>query len=261
LTDTAIHALLDAYFAGLNGEDWAGLEALMCEEAELEAPGARRRGARAVAQYFRDALAPYPEHLDQPGRRLITGTCATVEIHFVGRMANGAPMEFDAVDVFDVSRRDGRIARLTSWYDSHQVRRALLAGQARGEGERAERAALALAAGALSGAPARALGGRWYGQVPAALCLPASVIEIEGVLRAEQLPRELRGRALLLRGVEAADTALFAGAAAVATDGTLALTGAPLWGSGFALGELTPGDGLLVSSPDADGLAHAVLLS
>jgi hypothetical protein len=167
-------------------------------------------------------------------------------------------MEFDAVDVFDV--RDGRIARLTSWYDSHEVRRALLAGQARGEGGAAARAAFALAAGGLSGRVVRALGGRWHGAVPAVLSLPASVIETDGELRAEQLPREVHGRALLLRGAVSIAPALIAGAAAVATDGMLAPTGVPLWGTEFDLTGLAAGDGLLVSSPDPDGLAHAVLL-
>ena len=44
MNDAAIHAILDSYFKGLNTEDWAGLQALMCEDAELEAPGASRRG-------------------------------------------------------------------------------------------------------------------------------------------------------------------------------------------------------------------------
>lgn len=258
MTDEAIHALLDAYFNGLNTEDWHGLEALLCEDAELEAPGARRRGASAVAKYFSDALAPYPKHLDKPGRRVIVGCTAAVEIRFVGRMVNGAPMEFDAVDVFDV--RDGRIARLTSWYDSHEVRRGLLAGQARGDGEHAARAAFALAAGGLSGRSVRALGGRWHGAVPEVLSMPASVIETDGELRAEQLPCELRGRALLLRGAASLPPALVAGAAAVATDGVLAPAGVRLWGTEFDLADVAEGDGLLVSSPDADGLAHAVLL-
>jgi len=258
MTAAAMHALLDAYFEGLNSEDWHGLEALMCDDAVLEAPGASRRGASAVAKYFRDALAPYPEHRDEPGRRVIDGLTAAVEIRFVGRMATGAPMVFDAVDVFDV--RDGRIARLTSWYDSHEVRRALLAGAARGEGEQAARAGVALAAGALSGRSVRALGGRWHGEVPAVLCLPASLIETDGELRAEQLPSQLQGRALLLRGVLSVPVGLLAGAAAVATDAELPSPGSPLWGTGFDLAGLAPGDGLLVSSPNADGLAHAVLL-
>ena len=55
---------------------------------------------------------------------LVSGTTATVEIRFEGRLACGTPLAFDAVDVFDV--RDGLISRLSSWYDSHAVRAALL---------------------------------------------------------------------------------------------------------------------------------------
>jgi len=254
--EAEIHAVLDAYFNGLNTEDWEGLEALLCEDAQLEAPGASRSGAAGVARYFRDALGPYPEHLDDPGRRLISGSTATVEIRFSGRMASGAPMAFDAVDVFDF--RDGRIARLTSWYDSYEVRRTLLGGLAAGGDARA---GVALAGSALRGRLAHALGGRWHGAVPGApLCLPASVIGLDGDLRPEQLGGPVAGRALLLRGTGAADAALLAGAAAVATDAAAPPAGEGLRGSGFDLAGLPPGDGLLVSAPDPDGSAHAVLL-
>jgi ketosteroid isomerase-like protein len=253
-----VHAVLDAYFEGLNTEDWPGLEALMCEDAQLWAPGADRQGAAAVAAYFRDALAPYPDHRDEPGRRFIDGSTAVVEIRFIGRMATGAPMKFDAVDVFDL--RDGRIARLTSWYDSHEVRRALAAGHARGSDEAAARAAFGIAAAGLRGRLAAALGGRWLGEIPVALSLPATVIEVGGELRAEQLPSQLHGRALLLRGVTTISPELVAGSAAVATDGPLAASGVPLAGTEFELAGVAAGDGLLVSSPDGAGLAHAVLL-
>jgi ketosteroid isomerase-like protein len=250
----AIHGLLDAYFAGLNGEDWQGLEALLCEDAVLEAPGASRRGASAVARYFREALAPYPEHVDAPGRRIVDGRTAAVEIHFAGRMANAAPVVFDAVDIFDV--RGGRIARLTSWYDSHAVRRELLAGRARAAGEGAAAPALALAASALGWRSVHALGGRWEGEVPAALCLPARLIDAGGELDAE----DLRGRAVLIRGNVSLEADLLAAAAAVACDGASPPSGASLRGRDFALAGLPPGEGLLVSAPDADHLAHAVLL-
>jgi ketosteroid isomerase-like protein len=248
-----LDAILDAYFAGLDAEDWAGIEALFADDAELLAPGAHRRGAPAVARYFRDALAPYPDHHDQPTRRVLAGGTATVEIHFSGRMPNGAAMEFDAVDVFDV--RDGRIVRLTSWYDSAEVRRALLRGQAQGDGDDAAAAALALACRSLRGRPPAALGGVWHGDPPAVLCLPATVIE------ASSGPPggDLRGRALLVRG-GAGELRLPAGAAAIATDGEAPVGEAPLLGTGFDLAALAPGDGLLVSVADSDGRAHAALL-
>jgi len=47
-----------------------------------------------------------------------------VEIRFAGALASGARVAFDAVDVFDIDD-GGRIARLSSWYDSHAVREQL----------------------------------------------------------------------------------------------------------------------------------------
>lgn len=116
--------VLDRYFSSINGERWDELATLFHPEAELRAPGTRPlKGGEQVAGYYRAALGPYPVHRDEPTRVLISGTTATVEIHFEGRLANDKPLSFDAVDVFDF--RDGLIHRLSSWYDSHQVRRDL----------------------------------------------------------------------------------------------------------------------------------------
>jgi ketosteroid isomerase-like protein len=112
------------YFASINEERWDDLAALFHDDAELCAPGTPpRRGGRAVAGYYDAALRPYPVHRDDPTREIYAGDTVVVEIRFEGTLANGRPMSFDAVDVFDF--RDGRIARLTSWYDSHRVIRAL----------------------------------------------------------------------------------------------------------------------------------------
>jgi uncharacterized protein (TIGR02246 family) len=116
---------LHAYFDGINREDYAGVAALFAAEGELIAPGTEvRRGRDAIATYFRAALQPYPEHLDDPTRFVHAGDTVTVEIHFTGRLASGAPLEFDAVDVFDFDG-DGLIRRVSSWYDSHGVRSQL----------------------------------------------------------------------------------------------------------------------------------------
>ncbi len=118
-------AVLRAYFDGINGEDYAAVAALFAPGGTLIAPGTEpRTGADAIAAYFAAALAPYPEHYDDPTRIIHAATTATVEIHFTGRLASGAPLEFDAVDVFDFDA-DGRIERLSSWYDSHAVRMQL----------------------------------------------------------------------------------------------------------------------------------------
>jgi hypothetical protein len=82
------------------------------------------RGPKEVETYFTAALGPYPEHLDTPTRILVSGSTATVEIHFKGALDGGIEIEFDAVDVFDFDD-DGLVTRLTSWYDSHDVRSRL----------------------------------------------------------------------------------------------------------------------------------------
>jgi hypothetical protein len=93
------------------------------------APGvASRRGPEAIEAYFQAALSLYPEHLDDPTRIIVAGRTVTVEIRFTGALASGAPVTFDAVDVFDLDD-DARITRLSSWYDSHDVRSQLRAAR------------------------------------------------------------------------------------------------------------------------------------
>lgn len=120
-----LERVLHAYFDGLNRDDFASVAALFAPDAELRAVGARpRRGPEEIRGYLEAALRPYPVHRDEPTRILLSGDAATVEIAFTGETAAGVPLGFDAVDVFDFDA-EGRIVRLTSWYDSHAVRRAL----------------------------------------------------------------------------------------------------------------------------------------
>ena len=130
----AIRRTIDAYFECINHEHWDRLAQLFSDDAELRAVGARpRTGRNDIGTYFREALGPYPEHRDEPTRIIPAGQTVTVEIHFEGRLANGRPLAFDAVDVFDF--RGDRIQRLTSWYDSAQVRRDLRNATADGPAE------------------------------------------------------------------------------------------------------------------------------
>lgn len=114
-----------AYFAGINSERFDEVAALFAEDGELRAPGTKPlRGRGQIAAYFAAALRPYPEHFDDPVRTLFSGDSATVEIHYTGRHISGTPIEFDAVDVFDFDA-EGKVRKLTSWYDSHAVRAVL----------------------------------------------------------------------------------------------------------------------------------------
>jgi hypothetical protein len=108
----------------------------------LVAPGVKpRTGPEQIAAYFDMVLARYPVHHDQPTRTLIDGTTATVEIDFTGELANGAPLTFEAVDVFDLDA-DGRITKLITFYDSHLVRARLTDAEAQTDAGARTRAAL-----------------------------------------------------------------------------------------------------------------------
>jgi hypothetical protein len=116
------HETIDAYFTGLNEERYRDVAELFAPGGQLQAPGtAPRVGPDAIAAYFAAALAPYPVHSDTPTRRLPSGSTVTVEIDFAGELASGASLRFAAVDIFDLDA-EGRIVRLTTWYDSHGVR-------------------------------------------------------------------------------------------------------------------------------------------
>jgi ketosteroid isomerase-like protein len=117
--------VVDAYFDGINSERFDDVAALFAPDAELNAPGVpTRRGPAEIAPYFREVLRAYPVHHDEPVRVLHADGAATVEIHYTGELADGTPIEFDAVDLFDFDDQ-GRIAHLRTVYDSHLVRSRL----------------------------------------------------------------------------------------------------------------------------------------
>lgn len=130
MTGRTIEQTVQAYFDGVNAERYADVGALFAPDGELRAPGTDVLvGPEAVATYFAAALRLYPEHFDDPVRVVAMGATALVEIHYTGRLASGATIEFDAVDVFDLDDQ-GRIASLSSWYDSHRVRQQMRAARA-----------------------------------------------------------------------------------------------------------------------------------
>jgi ketosteroid isomerase-like protein len=118
-------AAIRAYFDGVNSERFDDVAMLFAPDGELIAPGAGScRGRRAIAGYFAAALRPYREHFDAPTRTIFAGDTVAVELHCTGQLENGAPLAFEALDVFDFDA-DGLIVRLSSWYDSHDVRARL----------------------------------------------------------------------------------------------------------------------------------------
>jgi ketosteroid isomerase-like protein len=279
--DPRVRAAIAAYFRTINEEDWDGLAALFHADAELRAPGTRPRvGGAAVASYYADALRPYPVHRDDPVREHYAGDVVTVEIRFDGELANGRPLGFDAVDVFDF--RDGRVARLASWYDSQRVVAALLDAASAdppagggleeltparrrwaltrprrgspfhlgaGTWERLEHAtALAARAVLLNPPPAGALDGA---------ALDAAAASQGAALRPGDIVLVRTGGAPVALG----DWAAGHGLAGVATDGGAAASGAgPALGAGWALDALAADcaaagtwEGLLVSVPHGPG--------
>jgi ketosteroid isomerase-like protein len=93
-------------------------------DARVVPVGARpRQGLDDIRNFYAKALAPYEHHHDEPTRVLVDGDVVTVEIAFEGTLRDGRRITFDAVDVIDLS--DGRIVRLTNWYDVAAVRAQL----------------------------------------------------------------------------------------------------------------------------------------
>ena len=117
-----------AYFAAVNEERYEDVAALFVPGGVLIAPGAGTLLPPDIPAYLAAALKPYPEHLDTPTRVIRADRTITVEITFTGKLANGAPLTFDALDVFDLDEHD-RIVKLTTWYDSHLVRKRLAAAR------------------------------------------------------------------------------------------------------------------------------------
>jgi hypothetical protein len=209
--------VLDAYFDGINAERYEDVAALFAVDGELVAPGVEpRRGREAIASYFGMVLARYPVHHDQPTRTVIAGTTAMVEIDFTGELANGAPLTFQALDVFDLDAA-GRITRLVTWYDSHLVRFRLTDAEARDDERARTRAALR----EVRTGDAVELRGEWT-------VAPAGPLAARATTES---PRP--GDVLLIHGD--ADLSAFDGLAAVVATGTLTGAGDIPHGDGWDL--------------------------
>jgi uncharacterized protein (TIGR02246 family) len=129
--EDAARALIATYFERINAEDYEGVSALFAPDAVVvPATGRPRRGREEIARYYREILAPFAEHHDEPVRVAVAGDDVTVHIAYEGRLADGRSLAFDALNAYELS--GGLIARLTQWYDTHRVRRMLLEAQAAG---------------------------------------------------------------------------------------------------------------------------------
>ena len=126
---TPITDVVNAYFTAANADDWDGLRRVMADDAEVFLMGARpRKGIDDVMSLYQRLFTPWAEHNDDPTRILVDGNAATVEVRFTGTTADGKTLGFDAVDVIDIE--DGKIRRLTNWYDLMWVRAQMTGDEA-----------------------------------------------------------------------------------------------------------------------------------
>jgi ketosteroid isomerase-like protein len=124
MSAAAVEATIREYFRCLDDEDWAGMRELWTEDGELRAVGGRpRAGREEVLGFFEKLFGPWRAHEDRPTRIVVAGDFVTAEVTFYGTAADGREVSFEAVDVFDL--RDGRIARMSNWYDIAYARKAL----------------------------------------------------------------------------------------------------------------------------------------
>ncbi|MEV5848556.1 nuclear transport factor 2 family protein [Streptomyces sp. NPDC051985] len=116
--------VVERYFSAINAHRFAELGEVFAPEAEIHTVGRAPALGRAEAlAHFPTVLAGYAEHHDAVTRWIETEDAVVCEIHFTGRLRDGRPIVFDAVDLFDV--RDGRIAKVSTWYDTRALARQI----------------------------------------------------------------------------------------------------------------------------------------
>jgi ketosteroid isomerase-like protein len=120
MLENEVRDVVHRYFDCVNNDKWEEFRELWHPECvTTPVDGPQRHGLEDVLAMYPLVLGPFPEHLDDPIRVLVSGDSATVEIHFTGTMHDGKVIEFDALDVFDL--QDGLIRRLRYWYDSAPI--------------------------------------------------------------------------------------------------------------------------------------------
>lgn len=124
-------AVVEGYFTALNADRLADLEDVFAADVEIHTVGVRPVvGRDAAIAHFRAVLAGYVAHEDRVTRWIEAGDAIVTEIDFEGALDGGHPIAFSALDVFDLA--DGRIRRITTWYDTRDVRRQMRSAPTRG---------------------------------------------------------------------------------------------------------------------------------
>jgi ketosteroid isomerase-like protein len=118
------------YFDAANSEDWEPFADLWHADAEVRATGSPpRHGLDDILEHYQGIFARFRRHHDCITRLLSSGETLITEIRFSGETRTGTHLEFDAIDVFDII--DGRIKRLSSWFDTAHVHQLLRQNSAR----------------------------------------------------------------------------------------------------------------------------------
>jgi len=121
-------AVVEGYFAAINADRFTELADVLAPGVEIHTVGsAPVVGRDAALAHFPALLANYAEHDDRVTRWIEaprSDTAAIVcEIAFRGRLNDGRPVAFDALDVFDLA--GDRIVRVATWFDTYDLRRQL----------------------------------------------------------------------------------------------------------------------------------------
>lgn len=115
-------AVVEGYFAAINADRFTDLADVSAPDVEIHTVGSPFVvGRDAALAHFPALLANYAEHDDRVTRWIESPAAIVCEIAFRGRLVDGRPVVFDALDVFDLA--DGRIVRVATWFDTHDLRR------------------------------------------------------------------------------------------------------------------------------------------
>jgi ketosteroid isomerase-like protein len=129
MSTTGVPECVVRYFELMNADRWDEFGDVWNEDAQHAAPGAgSRQGRETIVEFYRHLFDLWDEHDDRPTRYIVAedGAYVTVEVTYVGKLEDGRDMTFEAIDTIEV--RDGRIAKLVTWYDSGLLRKLLLKG-------------------------------------------------------------------------------------------------------------------------------------
>jgi ketosteroid isomerase-like protein len=119
-TEAEAREVMRRYFSGVNNEDWEDFAQIWHADAVVDVTGGLHfEGVDEVLPYYPRVLKNFPVHYDDPYAIHVAGDTVTVEIAFRGETVDGVEATWEAVDVFTL--RDGKIAKLTTWYDMGHV--------------------------------------------------------------------------------------------------------------------------------------------